>query len=174
MIISYIYFKFHSKLSLWYQLSNLPTVKIIFILTIEKCVSLRTQKKNNSIFRKNVDPPALPNNSPPLPHHTHKMAVPLQQWHCLGEGCDSNVKALAALHLWGGGGASLGHWRQRGVSGGGALAAALMPLLMLILCSAFDTYFSLLGLHCLAQLGLLGSHCSARMDFLDGVLLRGC
>jgi hypothetical protein len=31
MIISYFYFKFHSKLSLWYQLSNLPTVKIVFI-----------------------------------------------------------------------------------------------------------------------------------------------
>jgi hypothetical protein len=31
MIISYFYFKFHSKLSLWYQLSNLPTVKIIFV-----------------------------------------------------------------------------------------------------------------------------------------------
>ncbi len=30
MIISYFYLKFHSKLSLWYQLSNLPTVKIIF------------------------------------------------------------------------------------------------------------------------------------------------
>ena len=31
MIISYFYFKFHSKLSLWYQLSNLPTVKIFFV-----------------------------------------------------------------------------------------------------------------------------------------------
>jgi hypothetical protein len=45
---------------------------------------------------------------------------------------------------------------------------------MLILCSAFDTYLSLLGLHCLAQLGFLSSHCSACMDFLDGVLLPGC
>ncbi len=31
MIISYFYFKFHSKLSLWYDTSNLPTVKIFFV-----------------------------------------------------------------------------------------------------------------------------------------------
>jgi hypothetical protein len=31
MIIFYFYFKFHSKLSLWYDTSNLPTVKIFFV-----------------------------------------------------------------------------------------------------------------------------------------------